>query len=162
MVAFWIDDLAVLLWICGEDDPALAAPPPADPRLDPVPQHPADGRDHGHPGDEPGQGSLHDVCGHGFSVARCRGIARYAGSGDDDGVAAVVVVVSFIAFWWIATHGKGGVPGRIIAWGTVILVTWVLVAVTNPAAAGDVATGAASGTSAAVTGLGHFIADVFS
>lgn len=76
-------------------------------------------------------------------------------------MAAVVVVVSFIGFWWVATHGKGGVPGRVIAWGAVILVTWLLVALKNPAAAGDVASGTASGTSAAVTGLGHFLTDVF-
>jgi hypothetical protein len=82
--------------------------------------------------------------------------------GDDDPVAAVVVVVAFIAFWWIVTHGKGTVPGRIVAWGTAILVIWVLVAMKNPPAAGDVASGVASGTSAAITGLGHFISDVFS
>jgi hypothetical protein len=69
-------------------------------------------------------------------------------------------VVSFIGFWWVATHGKGGVPGRVIAWGALVIVTWVLVAITNPPAAGDVASGAASGASAAVTGLGHFLADV--
>lgn len=76
-------------------------------------------------------------------------------------MAAVLVVVAFIAFWWIATHGKGGVPGRIIAWGAAIIVVWVLVAMKNPSAATDVARGAASGTSAAITGLGHFLSDVF-
>ena len=82
--------------------------------------------------------------------------------GDDNPVAAAVsVVVAFIGFWWIVTHGKGTIPGRLAAWGSAIVVIWLFVAVTNPPAAGDVASAAASGTSTAIAGLGHFLADVF-
>lgn len=76
--------------------------------------------------------------------------------------AAVGVVIVFFALARFTLKGKGNPAARLASLLAVLIALWLLVAVTNPAAAGDVATAAASGTSAAVTGLGHFLTDVFS
>lgn len=82
--------------------------------------------------------------------------------GDDQGVAeAVVVVLVFILLARFTLKGKGAPAARLAAALAVIIALWLFVAVQNPPAAGDVASAAASGTSTAITGLGHFIADVF-
>ena len=81
--------------------------------------------------------------------------------GDAQGVAAVVVVLVFFAIARFTLKGKGAPAARLASMLAVLITLWLFVAVVNPAAAGDVASGAASGTSAAVTGLGHFLTDVF-
>ena len=110
MTAFWIDDLAVLLWD-WEDEDALA---------------------------------------------------EDDGSRDDDGVAAVLAPLSVIAIWWISTHGKGAAALRLVAWLSAVIVVLVLVSFKDPHAAGALVTGWFSGISEAVTGLAHFLGDVFS
>jgi hypothetical protein len=90
------------------------------------------------------------------------GLAEDDGSGDDDPVAAVLAPLSVIALWWVSTHGKGTAPGRLVAWGSMLVVVLVLVAVKAPAAAGAVVSGWFNGISTAITGLGHFLTDVFS
>ncbi len=83
--------------------------------------------------------------------------------GDDYGVAAAVgVVLVFFLLCRFTLKGKGNPAARLASLLAVLITLWLFVAVTNPLAAGDVASGVASGTSAAITGLGHFIADVFS
>lgn len=81
---------------------------------------------------------------------------------DDKRVAAVVVVVVFFVIARFTLKGKGNPAARLASLLSVLIAVWLLVAVTNSAAAGDVASAAASGTSAAITGLGHFLAAVFS
>jgi hypothetical protein len=76
--------------------------------------------------------------------------------------AAVIVVLVFILLARFPLKGKGAPAARLASLLAIIITLWLFVAVTNPAAAGDVASGAASGTSTAITGLGHFITDVFS
>lgn len=75
-------------------------------------------------------------------------------------MAAVLAPLSLIALWWVATHGKGTAPGRLVAWGSAAVVLWLLVAMKNPSAADGVASEFASGMSRFITGLGHFIGDV--
>jgi hypothetical protein len=82
--------------------------------------------------------------------------------GDDSGVAAAVgVVIVFVLLARFTLKGKGNPAARLASLLAVLIALWLFVAVTNPAAAGDVASAAASGTSTAITGLGHFIGDVF-
>jgi hypothetical protein len=83
--------------------------------------------------------------------------------GDDNPVAAAVgVVIVFVLLARFALKGKGNPAARLASLLAVLINLWLFIAVTNPPAAGDVASAAASGTSTAITGLGHFIADVFS
>jgi hypothetical protein len=74
----------------------------------------------------------------------------------------VLAVLAVIGLWWVSTHGKGTAPGRLVAWLAAVIVLLVLVAVNNPHAAGDVVTGWFTGISGFITGLGHFLGDVFS
>jgi hypothetical protein len=76
--------------------------------------------------------------------------------------AAVGVVIVFFAIARFTLKGKGNPAARLASLLAVLIALWLFVAVSNPPAAGDVASAAASGTSTAITGLGHFIADVFS
>ena len=76
--------------------------------------------------------------------------------------AAVIVVVMFFALARFTLKGKGAPAARLASLLSVLIALWLFVAVTNSAAAGDVASAAASGASTAITGLGHFLADVFS
>ena len=89
------------------------------------------------------------------------GLAEDDDSGDDDAVAAILAPLSVIAIWWISTHGKGAAALRLVAWGSAIIVVLVLVSFKDPSAAGAVVTGWFSGISAAISGLGHFLTDVF-
>jgi hypothetical protein len=85
------------------------------------------------------------------------------GRADNTGVAAAVgVVIAFFALARFTLKGKGAPAARLASLLAVLITLWLFVAVKNPPAAGDVATAAASGTSTAISGLGHFIADVFS
>jgi hypothetical protein len=65
--------------------------------------------------------------------------------------------VSVIAIWWVATHGKGTAPGRLVAWLLAVIIGWVMVAITDPSAAGKVAGFTASGAAGLIAGIGHFI-----
>ena len=89
------------------------------------------------------------------------GLADDGESGDDDAVAAILAPLSVIAIWWVSTHGKGAAALRLVAWGSAIVVVLVLVSFKDPHAAGAVVAGWFSGISAAITGLGHFLTDVF-
>lgn len=75
---------------------------------------------------------------------------------------AVVVVLVFVLLARFTLKGKGNPAARLASLLAVLIALWLFVAVTNPLAAGEVASATASGTSTAITGLGHFIADVFS
>ena len=76
-------------------------------------------------------------------------------------MAAVLAPVSVIALWWLATHGKGLVAARLVAWLAAVIVLLVLVAVKNPHAAGALVTGWFDGISGFISGLGRFLTDVF-
>ena len=73
---------------------------------------------------------------------------------------AVLAPFAVIVLWYLATHGKGTAPGRLVAWGSAVIVVWVLVGFKNPGVAGTIAEGFASGISQAASGfaafLGHF------
>jgi hypothetical protein len=72
-------------------------------------------------------------------------------------VAAVVSVLFVVAIWWVATHGKGTAPGRLVAWLSAIIVVWVLLAIKDPSVAGGAPSAFASGIGQAATGLGDFL-----
>ena len=90
------------------------------------------------------------------------GLAMILRRGDDYAVAAVLAPLSVVAIWYLAVHGKGAAALRLVAWLSAVIVVLVLVSFKDPAAAGAVVTGWFSGISTAVTGLAHFIGDVFS
>lgn len=75
--------------------------------------------------------------------------------------AAVIVVIVFVAIARFTLKGKGNPAARLASLLSVLIALWLFVAVTNSAAAGDVASATASGASTAITGLGRFLADVF-
>jgi hypothetical protein len=70
---------------------------------------------------------------------------------------AVLSVLVVIGIWWLATHGKGTAPGRLVAWLAAIIVVWLMVSLKNPTVAGGTASGFASGINQAITGIGHFL-----
>lgn len=77
-------------------------------------------------------------------------------------MAAVLVVLAFIVFWRYTVKGKGAPAARLASLLAAVITVWVLVSFKNPSAATDVAKGAASGTSAAISGIGDFLTAVFS
>ena len=68
---------------------------------------------------------------------------------------ALLVVAGVIVIWWLSTHGKGSAGYRLIAWLLLPAIVWVLVAVHSPAAAGRIASGAASGAGTAIGAVGR-------
>ena len=76
-------------------------------------------------------------------------------------MAAVLAPLSVIGLWWVSTHGKGTAPGRLVAWLVAAIVVLVLVAVKDPHAAGAVVSGWFTGISGFISGLGHFLTDLF-
>lgn len=83
-----------------------------------------------------------------------------ASAGTGDAGPAVAVVLGVIAVWWLATHGKGGAGFRLIAWILLPLVFWMLLAVHDPAQAGRIASGAASGVATAVSGISQWVSGI--
>lgn len=70
---------------------------------------------------------------------------------------AVVAVLVIVALWYLATHGKGTAPGRLVAWGSMIVVVWVLLAIKDPGVADGIPGAFASGISQAASGFGEFL-----
>lgn len=70
---------------------------------------------------------------------------------------AVLVVLGVIAVWYLATHGKGEIKLRLIAWLLLPLIVWLLVAAQSPAEAGRIAAGTASGVSVVILTVGRVI-----
>jgi hypothetical protein len=68
---------------------------------------------------------------------------------------AVLMVGAVVAIWWLAAHGKGEAKLRFISWLLLPVIVWLLMAAQNPAEAGRVATGAASGAGAAISAIGR-------
>jgi hypothetical protein len=83
-----------------------------------------------------------------------------ASTGTSDAGPAVAVVLAVIGIWWISTHGKGGAALRLIAWVLLPLMLWLLDAVHDPAQAGHIATGAASGVATAISGLSRLASGI--
>jgi hypothetical protein len=81
-------------------------------------------------------------------------------SGDDD-LVEVVAPLAVIVLWWLSTHGKGTAPGRLVAWGSAVIIVWVLVAIKDPGAADPIPGAFAAGIGQAASGLGAFLGDVF-
>ena len=75
--------------------------------------------------------------------------------------AGTFVIVAFIALWYLATHGKGTAPGRLVAWLVAIIVIWIMVSLKNPAAADRLVDFVKTGLSAAFTGIGDFLGALF-
>jgi hypothetical protein len=74
---------------------------------------------------------------------------------------AVIAVLAVVALWWVSTHGKGTAPGRLVAWGSMAVIVWVLVGFKDPGTAGTMAQDFAAGISQAASGFGGFLGDVF-
>jgi hypothetical protein len=93
----------------------------------------------------------------------CGPVALHANLGDDGTMAgaSVTVIMGLIALWYLSTHGKGTAPGRLVAWLLLLVVGWFFIAVQNPAAARSITNWSAEGAVGAVTGVSHFLADVF-
>lgn len=75
--------------------------------------------------------------------------------------AGTFVIVTFVALWYLVTHGKGTAPGRLVAWLVAIIVIWVMVSLKNPAAADRLVDFTKTGLSAAFTGIGDFLGALF-
>lgn len=71
-------------------------------------------------------------------------------------MAAIASVLFIIAIWWLATHGKGLVVARLLAWLLAVIVVLVFLSFSNPALAGAALSGFTSGLSQAAAGFGHF------
>ena len=69
----------------------------------------------------------------------------------------VLAVMSVIVLWFLSSHGKGTAPGRLVAWGSMLVVVWVLLAIKAPGVADGIPGSFASGIGVAVTGFGAFI-----
>jgi hypothetical protein len=67
---------------------------------------------------------------------------------------AVLVVLAVVAVWWLSSHGKGEVKLRLLAWLLLPVIVWLLVAANDPAAAGRIASGAATGVTTVIGVLG--------
>jgi hypothetical protein len=76
-----------------------------------------------------------------------------ASTGTSDAGPAVAVVLGVVVIWWVSTHGKGGAALRLIAWVLLPVMVWLLIAVHDPAQAGHIASGAASGVSVAISSI---------
>ena len=83
-----------------------------------------------------------------------------ASAGTTDAGPAVAVVLAVIAIWWLATHGKGGAGFRLLAWVLLPVMVWLLLAVHDPAQAGRIASGAASGVATAVSGISQWVSGI--
>jgi hypothetical protein len=79
-----------------------------------------------------------------------------ASTGTTDAAPALGVALTVIAIWWISTHGKGSAALRLIAWASLLGVLWLLDAVHDPAQAGHIASGAASGVAVAISAVSQF------
>ena len=75
--------------------------------------------------------------------------------GDDDPV-AVISLGSLIAVWYLATHGKGIVVARLVAWLLLPVVAWIVIAVTDTSVAVSLASSYGTGWEQAVTGVVKF------
>jgi hypothetical protein len=80
----------------------------------------------------------------------------------DDDLVAVVAVVAVVGLWWLSSHGKGTAPGRLVAWGSMVIVVWVLVGFKDPHTAGVMAEDFVSGISRAASGFASFLHTVTS
>ena len=89
------------------------------------------------------------------------GLAEDDGSGDDDPV-PVLAVLAVVVAWRYTIKGKGAPAARLAALLCAVIIVLVLVSFKNPPAAGSVVGGWFGGISTAATGLGHFLADLFS
>jgi hypothetical protein len=73
---------------------------------------------------------------------------------------AVLVVLGIIAIWWLASHGKGEIKLRLLAWLLLPVIAWALVAAQNPAEGARIAGGAASGVSVAIGVVSRVVSGV--
>lgn len=71
---------------------------------------------------------------------------------------AVITVLTLVAVWWLATHGKGNVAARLAAWGALLAAGWVVIAAVSPHAGSVITSVYATGAPAAVHGIASFIA----
>jgi hypothetical protein len=97
----------------------------------------------------------------GGNIGSVHTIALAAASSGAGGIGdGVGVAVFIIGTWWVSVHGKGGAAFRLIAWMMLPLVLWLLVAVHDPAQAGQMASGAASGVSVDISAASRLVANL--
>lgn len=73
---------------------------------------------------------------------------------------AVIVVLAVVTVWWLATHGKGEIKLRLLAWLLLPVIVWLLLAAHSPAEAGKVASSAASGVTTAIGALSRVVSGI--
>lgn len=72
---------------------------------------------------------------------------------------AVLAVVAVVALWRLSTKGKGTAPGRLVAWGSLVVVVWVLVGFHDAHEAGTLAQDFVEGISQAASGFASFLSN---
>jgi hypothetical protein len=92
------------------------------------------------------------VCVHTIALAQAA-----AGAGAGRTGEAVAVVLAIILIWRLAVGGRGEIKLRLIAWVLLPVIVWTLIAVHDPAEAGRIAAGAATGTSVAAAAFGQLL-----
>ncbi len=68
--------------------------------------------------------------------------------------------MAIIGLWWVATHGKGTAPGRLVAWGVMLVVVWGFIAASNASTATTIAGDGAHGLVTAIRGFTDFARDL--
>lgn len=68
--------------------------------------------------------------------------------------------MTVIGLWWLSTHGKGTAPGRLVAWGAMLIIVWGFIASASVTAATRIAGDAASGIATAAQGFAAFARDL--
>ena len=87
----------------------------------------------------------------------------HPGIGDDDFMTAAAVIVVLLAILGgrFALKGKGLPAAKLGAYVLILVLVWVLVASQSVSTASQAAGSGASGVSAAIAGLVHFLNDLF-
>lgn len=65
------------------------------------------------------------------------------------------MVLAVAGIWWMSTRSRGEIKLRLLAWLLLPVIVWLLMAAHDPAEAGRVASGAASGAGAAISAVGR-------
>jgi hypothetical protein len=68
--------------------------------------------------------------------------------------------MGIIGLWWVTSHGKGTAPGRLVAWGVMLVVVWGFIDASNVTTATAISGDAAHGIVTAGRGFTAFARDV--
>lgn len=68
----------------------------------------------------------------------------------------MISVLVIIGIWYLATHGKGNVAARLVAWLLALIIGVVVLAFSDPRLAASAVTGFASGITQAASSVAKF------